>query len=118
VVVSTADPFHHGIGYGDPPDRAIGPHDGGLELARATIEEGIGLLGRGEYAAYDAHCLEAKSDARDAGVVFRYLRGELRGEIVDLTYTDAAALYESPDPTWVAAPLVEWRPLTGSADSG
>jgi len=118
VVVSTADPFHHGIGYGDPPERAIGPHDGGLELARATIEEGIDLLGRGEYAAYDAHCLESKSDARDAGVVFRYLRGELRGEIVDLTYTDAAALYESPDPTWVAAPLVEWRPLTGSADSG
>ena len=109
VIVSTADPFHHGIGYGDPPERALDPHEGGLELARTTIEEGIELLGRGDYAAYDAHCLEAKSDARDAGVVFRYLRGELRGEILDMTYTDAAALYESPDPTWVAAPLVEWR---------
>ena len=118
VVVSTADPFHHGIGYGDPPERALDPHEGGLDLARATIEEGIDLLGRGDYAAYDAHCLEAKSDARDAGVVFRYLRGELRGEIVDLTYTDAAALYEASDPTWVAAPLVEWRSSTGSADSG
>lgn len=118
VVVSTADPFHHGIGYGDPPERALDPHEGGLELARATIEEGMELLARGDYAAYDAHCLEAKSDARDAGVVFRYLRGELRGEILDLTYTDAAALYESPDPTWVAAPLVEWRPLTGSVESG
>ena len=32
-----------------------------------------------------------------------------RGEIVDMAYTDAAALYESPDPTWVAAPLVEWH---------
>jgi hypothetical protein len=42
-------------------------------------------------------------------VVFRYLRGELHGSILDLTYTDAAELYESPDPTWVAAPLVEWR---------
>jgi hypothetical protein len=41
--------------------------------------------------------------------VFRYLRGELRGEILDLAYTDAAELYEAPDPTWVAAPLVEWR---------
>ena len=46
---------------------------------------------------------------RDAGVVFRYLRGGLRGRIVDMAYTDAAALYDAPDPTWVAAPLVEWR---------
>ena len=60
VVVSTADPFHHGIGYGDPPERALDPHEGGLDLARATIEEGIDLLGRGDYAAYDAHCLEAE----------------------------------------------------------
>ncbi len=109
VVVSTADPFHHGIGYGDPPERSLVPGEGGLELARTTIEEGIDLLARGDYAGYDAHCVEAKSDARDAGVVFRYLRGELSGEIVDMTYTDAAALYEAPDPTWVAAPLVEWR---------
>ena len=34
--------------------------------------------------------------------------GELSGEILDMTYTDAAALYEAPEPTWVAAPLVEW----------
>jgi hypothetical protein len=113
VIVSTADPFHHGIGYGDPPERALAPGDGGLELARATIDEGIALLGSGDYAGYDAHCVEAKSDARDAGVVFRYLRGAMRGSILDLTYTDAAALYEAPDPTWVAAPLVEWR--TGDA---
>jgi hypothetical protein len=112
VVVSTADPFHHGIGYGDPPERALAPHEGGLELARATIEEGIALLEDGDYAGYDAHCLEAKSDARDAGVVFRHLRGPLAGEILDLAYTDAAAVYDAPDPTWVAAPLVEWRPST------
>jgi hypothetical protein len=109
VVVSTADPFHHGIGYGDPAERAVPPESGGLELARETIEAGIALFGRGDYAGYDAHCVEAKSDARDAGQVFRYLRGELRGTIVDLTYTDAAELYESPRPTWVAAPLVEWQ---------
>ena len=109
VVVSTADPFHHGIGYGDPPDRALAPDEGGLDLARATIEAGIALLGAGDYPAYDAHCLAAKSDARDAGVVFRHLRGKLRGSILDLAYTDAAELYDAPDPTWVAAPLVEWQ---------
>jgi hypothetical protein len=36
-------------------------------------------------------------------------RGELHGSILDMTYTDAAPLYEAPAPTWVAAPLVEWR---------
>lgn len=109
VVVSTADPFHHGIGYGDPLERALPPDRGGLELARATIEDGIELLGRGDYAGYDAHCVEAKSDARDAGQVFRWLRGELHGTILDMAFTDAAELYEAPGPTWVAAPLVEWR---------
>jgi hypothetical protein len=114
VVVSTADPFHHGIGYGDAPEDSLSPDEGGLELARASIEQGIDLLGRGDYVGYDAHCLEAKSDARDAGQVFRYLRGELEGKILDLTYTDAGELYEAPNPTWVAAPLVEWaRPATG-----
>ena len=111
VIVSTADPFHHGIGYGDPPERALAPDEGGLELARTTIEQGIDLLGRGDYVAYDAHCLEAKSDARDAGVVFRYLRGELSGAILDMAYTDASELYDAPAPTWVAAPLVEFRPV-------
>ena len=33
----------------------------------------------------------------------------MQGTILDLTYTDAASLYDAPDPTWVAAPLVEWR---------
>jgi hypothetical protein len=70
---------------------------------------GTALLGRGNYAGYDAHCVEAKSDARDAGVVFRYLRGELRGSILDLTYTDAAAAVRSAGSDVVAAPLVEWR---------
>ena len=56
------------------------------------------LLARGDYAGYDAHCVEAKSDARDAGQVFRHLRGELLGTILDLAYTDAAELYESPRP--------------------
>jgi hypothetical protein len=115
VIVSTADPFHHGIGYGDPPEHSLAPHEGGLERARETIEAGIALLEGGDYAGYDAHCVEAKSDARDAGQVFRHLRGELRGSILDLAYTDAAELYESPDPTWVAAPLVEWRTSDAAA---
>lgn len=109
VIVSTADPFHHGIGYGDPPEQSLHPHQGGLELARNTIEEGIEILARGDYWAYNQHCVRAKSDARDAGQVFRYLRGPMNGRILDMVYSDATELYNSPTPTWVAAPLIEWQ---------
>jgi hypothetical protein len=109
VVVSTADAFHHGLGYGDPPERARHPHDGGLDLARRTIEEGMAILGRGDYPGYNQHCVRAKSDARDAGQVFRYLRGAMRGRILDLTFSDASELYHQLPPTWVAAALIEWQ---------
>jgi len=33
VVVTTADPFHHGIGYGEPPETALFPDKAGLGLA-------------------------------------------------------------------------------------
>ena len=65
------------------------------------------------HGAYDEHCLVAKSDGRDAGQVFRALRGPMSGSIVDLTYTDTADLYDQPRPTWVAAALMEWRPTSG-----
>jgi hypothetical protein len=109
VIVSTADAFHHGIGYGDPPEASLPPEEGGLEMARQRIEEGIALLEKGDYWGYNQHCVEAKSDARDAGQVLRYLRGPMKGRILDLTYSDASDLYEQPPPTWVAAALVEWQ---------
>ena len=109
VIVSTADAFHHGIGYGDPLEKSLDPFTGGLDLARTTIEEGLEILGKGDYWGYNQHCVHAKSDARDAGQVFRYLTGEMTGRILDLTCSDAAALYHQPSPTWVAAALVEWQ---------
>jgi hypothetical protein len=111
VVVSTADAFHHGLGYGDPPEKSLHPHEGGLDLARRTIEEGMAILSRGDYWGYNQHCVRAKSDARDAGQVFRYLRGPMAGRILDLTYSDASDLYHQPKPTWVAAALMEWQPV-------
>ncbi len=109
VIVSTADPFHHGIGYGTPPEEALPPDERGLGLARQRINEGIEILGRGDYWGYNQHCVSAKSDARDAGQVFRYLRGPMQGQILDLTYTDSTDLYNTPPPTWVAGALIEWQ---------
>lgn len=109
VIVSTADAFHHGLGYGTPPEATYAPDEEGLAVARKTLEEGIQLLERGDYWGYNEHCVRAKSDARDAGQVFRYLRGPMKGQIIDLTYTDASELYRQPRPTWVAAALFEWQ---------
>ncbi len=109
VIVSTADPFHHGIGYGDPPEETLPPDERGLRRAAERIQEGIELLEPGDYWGYNQHCVEAKSDARDAGQLFRYLRGPLKGDILDLTYTDAAELYAAPSPTWVAAALIAFE---------
>ncbi|MEM9954568.1 MAG: hypothetical protein AAF846_23365 [Chloroflexota bacterium] len=108
VIVSTADAFHHGIGYGTPPEEAFEPDAEGLAKAQAKLEEGMAVLSKGDYWSYNQHCVEAKSDARDAGQVFRYLRGEMTGEVLDITYTDATEIYNQPPPTWVAAALMQW----------
>lgn len=109
VIVSTADAFHHGIGYGTPPDEAFYPDEAGIAKAKAKLEEGMAILSKGDYWGYNQHCVEAKSDARDAGQVFRYLRGSMHGEVIDITYTEAGSLYDSPPPTWVAAAIMEWK---------
>ena len=111
VVVSTADPFHHGIGYGDSPEDSLYPDQRGLDYARKRIEEGINLLEDADYWGYNHHCVSVKSDARDAGQVFRYICGPMNGRILDLTFSDATELYNAPAPTWVAAALIEWQPV-------
>jgi hypothetical protein len=110
VVVATADPFHHGIGYGEPPESALAPQAGGLDLARKRIEEGLALLRVGDYWGYNQHCVSAKSDARDGGQVLRYLLGPLDGRIHDLVANDTTAMYQKPAPTWVAGALIELKP--------
>lgn len=110
VVVATTDPFHHGIGYGDDNSVARAPEDGGLALARASIDESNRLLADADYAAYLQHCVRARNDARDAGPLYRALRGPLRPEVLDLTSSDMTQFYAAPPPTWVAAALVAWHP--------
>ena len=85
------------------------PESGGLDLARKTIQEGIDILAKGDYWGYNQHCVIAKSDARDAGQVFRYLRGPMKGKIINLSVSVADELYKSPPPTWVAGALIEWK---------
>jgi hypothetical protein len=106
VVVATMDPFHHGIGYGDLPEQALAPEEGGLELARQAIQEGLTLLQTGEYWRYNQHSVRTKSDGRDVGQTLRYLLGSQRGEILDLIGDDMSIAYDKPKPTWVAGALI------------
>lgn len=110
VVVATMDPFHHGIGYGEPPETALFPDVGGLDLARRRIEEGVALLKTGDYWGYNQHCVSAKSDGRDAGQVLRFLLGPLEGRILDLVWEDMSDLYNAPPPSWVSGALIELTP--------
>jgi len=107
VVVATADPFHHGIGYGDPEEDALTPEGGGLELAGRRIGEGLALLRAGDHAGYNRHCVEVKSDARDVGQVLRHIIGPLTGRVLDLVAEDMSEAYDAPAPTWVAGALIE-----------
>ena len=63
VIVSTADPFHHGIGYGGAPEAAYWPDERGLAYARTRIRDGIEPAGPGEIGATTSICVDAKSDA-------------------------------------------------------
>jgi hypothetical protein len=115
VVVATADPFHHGAGYGDAVGEALTPEGGGLELARRRIDEGLSLLRDGDHRGYNQHCVDARSDARDVGQVLRHLLGPVKGRVLDLVADDMSAAYDAPSPTWVAGALMELVPILGAA---
>ncbi len=114
VIVATADPFHHGVGYGDPAERALLPEQGGLERARRKIDEGFALLGAGRYREYNQHCVDNKSDARDVGQVVRHLMGPFTATIHELVVEDTSEAYGAAPPTWVAGGLIELRPADAS----
>jgi len=107
VIVATMDPFHHGIGYGDLPENSFEPEEGGLDLARRSIEEGLEILSKGDHSAYNQHCVKAKSDGRDVGQVLRHLIGSCKGKILGLAADDMAEMYGKIKPTWVASALIE-----------
>lgn len=110
VVITTADSFHHGIGYGTPPEDSYAPEAGGFELATASILKGCELLEAQDYWGYNQHCVTDKSDHRDAGQVLAYLKGPLRGSIIDMVSSEFGDVYDAPDPTWIAATLVTYEP--------
>lgn len=109
VIVATGDQFHHGIAYGTPEEEALHMEPEGLSAARASMQTGIDLLAAQDHAAYDHHCVTAKSDDRDTAQLYSYLRGPLQGELIDIGASDATDLYDAPAPSWAAGGFIEFH---------
>jgi len=109
VIVATGDQFHHGTAYGTPVAEALDVEPDGLSAARDSMEEGIALINAGDYWGYDQHCVLAKSDDRDVAQLYTFLRGPLSGELLDVGWSDATALYDAAAPTWAAGGFIRFE---------
>ncbi len=124
ALVATADPIHHGAGYGTPLAEQR-PRSESLGFARASIEEGLALLARRDYGAFLEQCKKARSDFRDAGVVVAALlsrEGELEASVLDLDLADYSETLRAPDPggtdeSWVAGALIRFEASRARAPS-
>ena len=117
VIVATGDQFHHGIAYGTAPDEAMDPEPDGLAAAIQSMKRGIALIDSGDHWGYDQHCVVAKSDDRDAAQLYRYLRGPLAGELIDIGWSHFTDLYKAPAPTWAAGGFIKFEKVNGSRPS-
>ncbi len=116
VILATGDQFHHGIGYGMLPEESLPAERGGLKAARESIQAGLGLIEAGDYWGYDQHCVRAKSDDRDVAQLFRFLRGPMRGRLLDIAWSDSTELYDQPPPTWAAGGFMVFEPAPSVQD--
>jgi len=110
AVVATADPMHHGAGYGTPEHTRRGEHEETtLAFARFSIQKQLDLLLEGKWAAFQQLANLVRSDFRDTGPVLAHALRQgtpLRGEILELPLVDYAEVLEAEPPTWVAGPLM------------
>ena len=97
-VVATADPVHHGIGYGDD---ASATRD-----AEALVNEQLRALEQHDYPMFQRVCTAARSDFRNAGSVLAHLLGDVCFTVRRVECVDYAEALGAPPPTWVAGALV------------
>lgn len=117
VIVSTGDQFHHGIAYGTPQEDALDPEPDGLSAATESMKRGIALVDSGDFWGYDQHCVVAKSDDRDAAQLYRFLRGPLSGELIDIGWSHFTDLYQAPAPTWAAGGFIKFEKVGETTSS-
>jgi hypothetical protein len=117
VLVATADPIHHGAGYGAREEDRLPREDPQtLEFARWTIERGFQSLASRDFGGFLRHAAEVRSDFRDTGPLMAWLvdpKRPLEVEIIDLVLVDYSKALDAPAPTWVAGALARFE-VSGS----
>lgn len=114
LLVATADPVHHGVGYGTPAENCRQVNDLHTQpFAEETVRTHLGLLTRRDFARFQRHAAEIRSDFRDGGPVTTHLMSaasRLESTLHSLAIVDYADILQAPDPTWVAAALASLAP--------
>ena len=108
LIVATADPIHHGIGYGMAAGDSLDEQDPNtITIARSWIEEAMSTLVERDYDRFLQNADRVKSDFRHSGPVLRELVA-MREEIGirDLRLVDYSDVLISEAPTWVAGALM------------
>jgi len=109
VLVGTADPIHHGVGYGTTVVRDESSPDT-IADARARIEEQLVALARGAFGDFARLCSRDLSDFRDVGPVLALLRPGAAWTLEDLALVDYSDVLSSARPTWVAGGRIRVQP--------
>jgi hypothetical protein len=116
ALVATADPIHHGAGYGAREEDRLAREDPQtLEFARWTIERGFQMLAARDYGGFARHAVEVRSDFRDTGPMMAWLvdpSKPLDVEILELRLVDYSEALGAPPPTWVAGALARFTART------
>ena len=114
LLVATADPIHHGAGYGTPAaDRRQTDDPSTQRFADRIVRTHLDLLARRDLARFQQHAAEIRSDFRDGGPVTTHLLAGtsfLQSLIHSLAIVDYADILQTPAPTWVAAALASLCP--------
>ena len=115
ALVGTADPIHHGIGYGTPVPGCLSLDDARTQqVAEETIRTHLGLLAARDFSRFQSHCAEIRSDFRDTGPVLTALLSsfsDLHPTLHALALVDYSEILQIPAPTWVAGALASLQPV-------
>jgi hypothetical protein len=103
-VVATCDPIHHGVGYGDPPEKTCDARAATLTQLRALFAH--------DYVAFQDECARVRSDFKNAGPVLAHVLGRASFDVVALERVDYTQVLGAP--CWVAGALVQ---LAGKASA-
>jgi hypothetical protein len=107
-IVATADPIHHGIGYGTPAQDALAASSAeAIAFARDSIDVQLRALAAHDFDAFKSECARVRSDFRKSGpVLARFLGRDFSFDVIDLALVDYGDALSAAAPTWVAGALV------------